>query len=98
MDTQVKLVYACTALQNFLCQTRTEDDIDIFEETVILNERLAIEEELEGETGWGGAGAEEPQSHSTCAKMDELRDTMAEEVWVDYKHYLQRGGDPIPAV
>ena len=80
-QTQIEIVYAITALHNFIRKNHPEEE-DIF-----------AEPDLEDQSPDGmSINGFEPtlQSASTC--MDRKRDEIAEEMWIDYQEYLRQYG------
>jgi hypothetical protein len=85
-ETQQHLVFACTALHNFI---RSYEPNDHFE----LLEALA-EEQRTDRQGEIDDGAEELEaSINNCSKlMDLFRDKIADAMWEQYQRFLQQKG------
>ena len=76
--TQVKIIYALTALHNFIIEHSTEEEIEIG---------------LDIDIGQAAAEAndiEAPKTKSSSKKMDKLRDDMADAMWKDYQSRISR--------
>jgi hypothetical protein len=80
-DTQVKLVYALTALHNFIQTHITEE-----EEEVGLDDASVLREDTVGRR----TERIIEDSTITSSRMDARRDDIAEAMWEDYTTYLAR--------
>ena len=83
METQARIVLACTALHNWV-RSKEGDRADIF---------------LEKETNSGKKAQDiqpvivYPERAVTSKKMDNFRDELAERMWADYQRYISDGGE-----
>jgi hypothetical protein len=89
-ETQVKLVFALTGLQNFIRQNSIESETEIWEEEIV-EEATSVytdtlfeqyDEEIVENKGSGGRVDKD--------KMSKVREEIAGKIWYDYQKYRQR--------
>ena len=79
-ETQVDIVYAVTALHNFIIDHHSDDEEDIYNEEDLNHE---------GSEDVNRNKDEDNQTlPSNTVWMNEKRNTLAQAMWIDYQQYL----------
>jgi hypothetical protein len=80
IDTQTLIIISCTALHNWVRL------IEGKEADFWLDTESNVTRDIEPVVAY-------PESSTSSKKMDQFRDQLAEQMWIDYQNYINEGGE-----